>query len=146
NISTYFEDRWKNPGDENKTNVPKYISDPNVDAATRSIEFYEDADINVESASYIKMRDITLTYSLPFSWISRMSMDNVQVYTQLNNLMLWTANHQGIDPEYYNAQSGPGGNLGSSSGGTGQLIGTPPSALPDKMKPFWTFGLRVSFK
>jgi len=146
NISTYFEDRWKNPGDENKTNVPKYISDPNVDAATRSIEFYGDADINVESASYIKMRDITLTYTLPVSWISRMSMDNVQVYTQMNNLMLWTANHQGIDPEYYNAQGGPGGYGQTSNGGTGQLIGTPPSAMPDKMKPFWTFGLRVIFK
>ena len=146
NISTYFNDRWQNPGDENKTNVPKYISSTDVDAATRSIEFYEDANINVESASYVKMRDITLTYSLPISWIGRLSMDNAQVYTQVNNIMLWTANHQGIDPEYYNALNGPGGTNGASGAGGGQLIGAPTSALPDKMKPFWTFGLRVSFK
>ena len=145
NISTYFNDRWKNPGDENKTNVPKYISSTDVDAASRSIELYEDANINMESASYIKMRDITLTYSLPISWISRLSMDNAQVYTQVNNLMLWTANHQGIDPEYYNAQAGPGSVNGASGAGGGQLLGAPTSALPDKMKPFWTFGLRVSF-
>jgi len=145
NINRYFNDRWKSPGDETKTNVPRYIASSAIDQQTRSIEFYNLADINVESASYMKMRDITLSYTLPAAWIDKLSMDQFRVYAQMNNMLLWTANKQGIDPEYYSLPNG--GGFGNSAAGTpGQVLGSPKIALPDKMKPFLTFGVNVSFK
>jgi hypothetical protein len=71
-------------------------------------------------------------------------MDKLRIYAQLSNMMLWKGNHQGIDPEYYNLPSGPGASSGAS--GSGGLIGPPAAGLPDRMKPYMTFGVNVSFK
>ncbi len=144
-INKYFNDRWQHPGDENKTNVPRYISSAATDVQTRSIEFYDMADINVESASYAKMRDLTLSYNLPRTWTDKLSMSLLRIYAQVNNVLLWRANKQGIDPEYNNLQNGAGGGSGAGSS-FGQILGSLQNALPNKMKPFLTFGLNVSFK
>ena len=145
NTNAYFMDRWKQPGDETKTNIPRYIASAAIDQQTRSLDFYNDADINVESASYIKMRDITLAYDFPNRWQNKLAMDKLRVYAQLSNLMLWTANHQGIDPEYYNPSGGAGANANSGAA-IGGIVGSPAVALPDRMKPYMTFGINVSFK
>jgi TonB-linked SusC/RagA family outer membrane protein len=145
NINTYFNDRWQHPGDENKTNVPRYISSAAIDQQTRSIEFYDMANINVESAAYTKMRDLTFSYNLPATWINKLSMDIFRIYAQVNNVLLWKANKQGIDPEYYNLSQGPGSG-GSTGSAFGQILGSPKIALPNKLKPFLTFGVNVSFK
>ncbi|MBO9633563.1 MAG: SusC/RagA family TonB-linked outer membrane protein [Chitinophagaceae bacterium] len=101
-----FLNRWKKPGDEAFTNVPAY--DPNSSAANgrRDISYYRKADINVESASFIKLRDITLAYSLPNHLISRLKLENLSFRVQISNIMLWKANKSGIDPEFHDASGG----------------------------------------
>ncbi len=50
-------------------------------------------------ASFVKMRDITLSYKLPKNISSAISAQNVSVSVFAKNIMLWTAADIGIDPE-----------------------------------------------
>lgn len=126
NVSSKFLDRWKQPGDENSTDVPKYVA-RTVDNqnTSRYIPFYEKADINILSASYVKLRDVTLAYHLPKSWSNKISVEDVTLRIQASNLLLIAANKKGIDPEYYQYREG--------------LLGT-------KYGSSWSVGINVNFK
>ncbi|HEX9509287.1 MAG TPA: SusC/RagA family TonB-linked outer membrane protein [Puia sp.] len=106
NINTEFLNRWQKAGDETRTNVPSYVAVSSTSNSRRDVGYYENADINVLSASYIKFRDITLSYSLPMSVIRRTNTQGVSLRLQLSNLMLWKANKGNIDPEFQNAFAG----------------------------------------
>lgn len=106
NINADFVNRWKQPGDELTTNIPSFVSSATVSPTRRDINYYTLADINVVSASFIKMRDITLTYSLPQFIMKKINTDAITFRAQLSNLMLWKANKNGIDPEFQYATTG----------------------------------------
>jgi TonB-linked SusC/RagA family outer membrane protein len=93
-INVDFLNRWQKPGDENITNIPRYTT-----AFSNSYTFYQNADINVLSASYIKMNDAALIYNISPSALRWLKIQSASVRAQVNNLMLWTANKQGIDPQ-----------------------------------------------
>lgn len=101
-----FLNRWRKPGDEAITNVPAFDPNASASGSRRDIFYYKRADINVESASFIKLRDITLSYILPQQLISRLRMQQVSFRVQVSNIMLWKANKSGIDPEFHDAASG----------------------------------------
>lgn len=124
NIPGYFKDRWRVPGDEANTDIPAYIASSSL-AAQRMTSLYTSSLGNIVSASYAKLRDVTLTYSLPEKMTKNIFIDNFQVYGQVNNIMLWKNNNNDIDPEYYNLSSG---------------------TRLNKMPAFYTLGIRVSFK
>ncbi|PSL47204.1 TonB-linked SusC/RagA family outer membrane protein [Chitinophaga niastensis] len=125
NIPVSFEDRWKQPGDETKTNIPSYVPLSSDNISRRSTDLYKQADINIVRADYMKLRDLTLAYNLPSRIVDRAWMESCRIYTQLNNVMLWKMNKDGIDPEYFNL-----------------MYGTRSAA----MKPFFTVGVNVRFK
>jgi len=95
-----FANRWKKPGDEKITNIPSYVSDGYINYSRRSVDYYRYADINVLSASYAKVRDVTLNYNLPHKLMQSMRIEGISVSVQTANFMLWKANKRGIDPEY----------------------------------------------
>ncbi len=101
-----FLNRWKKPGDEAFTNVPAYVSNTSVSDTRRDLNYYTTGDLNVVSASYIKLRDISLSYSLPEYLVRHIKTDNITFRVQLSNIMLWKANKYGIDPEFQDASSG----------------------------------------
>ncbi|WP_316791963.1 SusC/RagA family TonB-linked outer membrane protein [Pedobacter frigoris] len=106
NLNAEFANRWKKPGDEAFTNIPSYIASSAASLAGRDVDYYRYADVNVVDASYIKLRDVTLSYSLPKTILGRLKADAVTFRAQLSNVMLWKANDVGIDPEF---QAGSGG-------------------------------------
>jgi len=97
NVNAEILNRWKTPGDELTTDVPSYIT---TNTSRRNTAYYVFGSNNVYNASYIKMRDITLSYSLPKSVLKIIKMDDVRLRVQVANLMLWKANKFGLDPEY----------------------------------------------
>lgn len=101
-----FNDRWRQKGDEVFTNIPSYVSSTSISTSRRNVAYYTKGNINVVSASYIKLRDITLSYSVPSSLLRRIRTEEVRLRVQLSNLMLWKANHYGIDPEFQDASAG----------------------------------------
>ncbi|MFY0254539.1 SusC/RagA family TonB-linked outer membrane protein [Chitinophaga sp. 30R24] len=106
NITTYFFDRWKQPGDEKKTNVPSYVADYYTSSSRRNINYYRSGDINVVSASYIKVRDLTLSYGLSPTILQALKVQRINVYVQATNFMVWKANHDHIDPEFQDFGNG----------------------------------------
>lgn len=125
NIPEYFTNRWKVAGDETKTDIPKYIANTATSTSSRYTSLYTNALQNIVSASYAKLRDITLNYSFNKGLTQRFSMSSLDVYAQVNNILLWTKNKDGIDPEYYDLQQG---------------------VRADRMPAFYTIGIRASFK
>ena len=101
-----FLNRWKKPGDEAFTNVPAYDPSSSESSSRRDHFYYTRADINVVSASYIKLRDITLSYRLPTHISNKLRTESISFRVQLSNLMLWKANKFDIDPEFHDAAIG----------------------------------------
>lgn len=114
NVHAEFADRWQQPGDEAATNVPSWIPVNSVNASRRDTRYYTQGDINVVSAAFVKLRDISLSYDLPQRIVSVAKLEGVRLRLQLSNVMLWKANDYGIDPEFHDA---PGGSA------AGQLAG-----------------------
>lgn len=105
NINAEFADRWKKPGDEKFTDIPAYTTKP-VAASRGNLGYYIHADKNVVNASYVKLRDITLAYTLPKELISKLGASAIALRAQLSNVMLWKANSYGIDPEFMDGYGG----------------------------------------
>jgi hypothetical protein len=62
-------------------------------------------------ASFIKLREISLAYKLPNSWLDGIGVQNASVSVYSRNIMLWNKADIGIDPERaFQANSGAQGN------------------------------------
>ena len=106
NINPQFLDRWKNPGDELHTNVPSYVPNVGMSYSRRDVNYYNYADINVVSASYVKLREVTLNYTVNPKMLTKLHVEALNLFLQTGNFMLWRANDYGIDPEYQTFSSG----------------------------------------
>jgi TonB-linked SusC/RagA family outer membrane protein len=106
NLHKDFASRWKKPGDENSTNIPSYVADSYTSYSRRDVSYYTYGDVNVVSAAYAKLRDVSLSYSLPAFLLKKMRASQVQLRAQVSNIMLWKANKYGIDPEFQDATNG----------------------------------------
>lgn len=97
-------ERWRKPGDE------KYTIYPVLKSWNMDMFRFPYIDKLVGDASYMKLRDVTLTYNVPSRWTSVIGMSDAKIYFQARNLFLITASGCDIDPETaeYNATGGTG--------------------------------------
>ena len=112
-----FANRWKAPGDENRTNIPRYAGTSAI-SGNRNTNYYTYANSNVFNASFAKVRDITLSYDVNGPLLRKIHAQAVTFRAQVSNLMLWKANKLGIDPEFQSL-----GNVGGTlaAGSTGAI-------------------------
>lgn len=76
---------WKQPGDIASTPSPVY----GTNFSSKLIH----------NASFMRLRDVTLSYTLPNNLLSKMKVvSRASVYVQANNLFIWTK-WRGMDPE-----------------------------------------------
>ncbi|KXX70804.1 TonB-dependent receptor [Flammeovirga sp. SJP92] len=88
NQSSAVLNRWKRPGDQ--TDIPK-SSPGNTDNSRISTRFVEDA-------SYLRLKALTVSYTLPETITNKLSMGSARFYVTGENL--WTlTNYSGFDPE-----------------------------------------------
>ncbi|HFX17650.1 MAG TPA: SusC/RagA family TonB-linked outer membrane protein, partial [Flavobacteriales bacterium] len=65
----------------------------------RSSSHYNRAsEILVQDASWVKLRNVSLTYTFPKTWLKNSFINKVQVNASGNNFLLWTP-FRGFDPE-----------------------------------------------
>ncbi|UYQ94307.1 SusC/RagA family TonB-linked outer membrane protein [Chitinophaga horti] len=67
---------------------------------------YRYSDINVADASSVRLRNLSLSYALPASATRFLHMRGLKLTAQANNLWMWTAAGDNIDPETFNLKSG----------------------------------------
>lgn len=96
----FVAQRWRVAGDENKTIYPRLT---NQNSASW---YYPYGDMLVQSGNYIKLRDLTLGYTINNKVWHNTGLNNVKVYFQGRNLLMWTANNDNIDPETAVSENG----------------------------------------
>lgn len=102
NASTLALERWTGPGTSN--DIPRAITgDPNQNLRISS--HY------VENGSYMRIKLLTLGYTLPKTLLNRISANQVRVYVSSQNLLTVTK-YDGFDPELGNQ----GGSFGIDRG------------------------------
>jgi len=89
----YVAQRWQKPGDEANTIYPR------LNVGGTDAWYYPYTDVLIESSNFVKLRDVTLTYSLKDKLFGRSGFNNARVYFQGRHLLMITANKDNIDPE-----------------------------------------------
>jgi TonB-linked SusC/RagA family outer membrane protein len=67
---------------------------------------WRNSDVNVVDGDYIKLRNISLGYSMPKSFTNKTKVASAKFTFQVNNIWYWSAAGNHIDPEVYSANSG----------------------------------------
>jgi TonB-dependent starch-binding outer membrane protein SusC len=93
NQPAWVLDRWQKIGDEKS--IMRFTNGSSLFGqwvnANSSSGGYSDA-------SYIRLKNLSLTWQIPFSWIQKIHFQNIKLYLQSQNLLTIT-NYKGLDPE-----------------------------------------------
>lgn len=108
-VTSDIANRWKVAGDEANTNIPRLYNTASIDAKWN--DYYRNANVWNDDASFIRLRSLTLSYQMPKKFLFNV-FTAASLTAQANNVWLWTANKQGLDPDYIDLRTGS--------------IGTPP--------------------
>jgi TonB-linked SusC/RagA family outer membrane protein len=88
NMTKETLDRWRNPGDI--TYYPRAIN-AGTDYAETDDYRVEVGTQSIYNASYIRLKNVSLSYQLPSSLTERVGMGSVRLYASAVNLITWTA-------------------------------------------------------
>ncbi len=100
--------RWS----EHNAEVPRLYVD--MDNSLRSYastfsSWWRYSDTQVRSADYVKLRSISVAYTLPACWTRPLHLGATKLSLQVNNLLTWAKAGHHIDPETYGLNSGTRG-------------------------------------
>ena len=105
--------RWRTNGD--KAIYPAATTATNT--AISNFIYYSSS--NWGDASFIKLKTVSLNYSLPRNWLKKINFSSASIYAQGQNLFTWARQKYTYDPE----TSVPGADPGI---GTGRYMSFPP--------------------
>ena len=89
NLSTDMLDRWTGEGTSNT--IPRFsFSDPNRNNRI--------SDLYIEDASFVRLKNIQIGYTLPMNILNRIKARSMRVYVSAENLFTLTG-YSGADPE-----------------------------------------------
>jgi len=93
-LSKYeYARRWTTPGQITDVPKPVFLGDQSSNASYESSRFLYDG-------SYIRLRDITISYNLPKSILAKAKINNARVYVRGQNLYTYTVDKRfNTDPE-----------------------------------------------
>lgn len=106
-MSKEWLNRWMVPGDEQYTNIPT-IMDQLVGQSTGiqssyAYSAYNFTDARVAKGDFVRLKNITLGYSLPKEFTQRLKIRNIDLALVGNNIALLYADKKlnGADPEFF---------------------------------------------
>ncbi len=88
-INSEFLNAWS--ASTPASNIPRLTTDNNGDN-TQASSFW------VQDASYLRLKNLQVSYTLPASWLRKTFISKVQIYANGQNLFTWTK-YNGLDPE-----------------------------------------------
>jgi TonB-linked SusC/RagA family outer membrane protein len=91
NSSTDMLRRWQKPGDI--TDIPRIFNGDNVSNGSANA-----IDVNVFKGDFVKLRNLSLNYSIPTKIIERAKISSIRAYVSGQNLYIHTK-YPGPDPE-----------------------------------------------
>ncbi|MFY0256200.1 SusC/RagA family TonB-linked outer membrane protein [Chitinophaga sp. 30R24] len=88
-----YENRWQHPGDI--TSVPKVVF-----GGTQSGLSNQTSSRFLYDGSFIRLRDVSLSYNLPAIWLKQADINEVKIYVRGNNLWTYVKDKRlTMDPE-----------------------------------------------
>jgi TonB-linked SusC/RagA family outer membrane protein len=103
-----FKNRWTMAGEEAYTDIPA-IADlrqmQNDTYLSYAYNAYNRSTARVAKGDFIRMKEISLSYDFPQSWIHYLSLNTLNLKLQATNLFLIYSDKKlnGQDPEFFNA-------------------------------------------
>lgn len=89
NFHTDMLNAWT-PENRN-TNIPKLDAQATYNLGDQSTDF------NLISSNYLSLNNITLGYTIPSKWTSKLGIESIRVYGVADNVALWSK-RKGLDP------------------------------------------------
>ena len=102
-----FKNRWTVSGDEKITNIP-VIADKRMNNNDNYLSYaynaYNYSTARIAKGDFIRMKEISLSYDFPKSWLKPLKVNDLSLKLQATNLFLIYADDKlnGQDPEFYN--------------------------------------------
>jgi len=87
-------DRWQRLGDESE--IQRFTV--RGDALTARTYYINYSDGVFTDGSFIRLKNIALSYNLPKAWCEHLKTKNLRIYLQAQNVLTWTP-YKGNDPE-----------------------------------------------
>lgn len=110
-VSLSFLVDWQQGSDV--INLTRFLYDasrnsPDVEeAARRQAEWPTNAGVYIEDATFVKLREVSVTYNLPTEWVTRIpKVKSARLSLSGRNLLTFT-NYSGLDPEVSNFGNQP---------------------------------------
>ena len=103
-----FKNRWVIPGDEHKTDIPAIASVAqyyNNRYLSYAYNAYNYSTARVADGSFIRLKDISLSYDFPKQWISKLGLSTAAMKLDATNIWLLYSDKKlnGQDPEFVNS-------------------------------------------
>ena len=82
------------------TNYPT-LPKPNDTSLYRWDRYMPNLEYFVEDASFIRLKEISLSYQLPARWLAKANIKQAKLFCQARDLgIIWCANQYDYDPEW----------------------------------------------
>lgn len=124
NLYAEEQNRWH--GDGTSNTVPR----ASIDNANRN---FRPSDLFVEKGDFLRLKNMTLGYTIPKSVIGKLKMSQARIYVTGQNIITFTK-YSGLNPE-----------LGYVGGGTGQYNQLNVDYAQYPLARTWTIGASLSF-
>ncbi|WEK20565.1 MAG: SusC/RagA family TonB-linked outer membrane protein [Candidatus Pedobacter colombiensis] len=104
NMSKEWVDRWRQPGDELKTDIPTLEKDPFDLAISGATPYngtmYDNSDLRTVKGDFVRLQNLSLSYDLFSPKLRANGIQNIRFMLQGNNLYTWKNSRlKGQDPE-----------------------------------------------
>ena len=107
-FSKDFENRWLNPGDELKTDIP-VIADGALSrnygssALAKAYNTYNYSDARIADGGFVRLKDVSLGYEFPELFKKQLNLSNLTLRATASNPWLIYADKKlnGQDPEFF---------------------------------------------
>lgn len=103
-----YRDRWQQPGDEARTQVPSLPASLNYSRES----YYTYSEALVEKGDHVRLQDVNLAYTFAARQDKALPFQQLKLFLYARDLgILWRANGYGLDPDYINTTYPPSRSL-----------------------------------
>ena len=104
NMSKEWASRWRNPGDEEHTDIPRLEKSQFEDAVyypnPSNAIMYNNSDLRTVKGDFVRLQNVSLSYDLSLTKLKELGIQNIRFMLQGNNLHVWkNSKLKGQDPE-----------------------------------------------
>ncbi|WP_164977490.1 SusC/RagA family TonB-linked outer membrane protein [Ancylomarina salipaludis] len=103
NLPREWVNRWRKPGDEEFTNIPKFQhlrSNDDLNGKPSNTYMYNNSDLRTVKGDFVRLQSLSVSYNLFTDKLREMGIQNIQFSLIGNNLHVWkNSKLKGQDPE-----------------------------------------------